>query len=222
MSFNSLHSPEISTLLARLYADAQQSHRRPGPGGPAGGVPRDSREMFHAMRHAYMCIAPDFGQLLYALVRGSGARHVVEFGTSMGVSAIYLAAAVKDNGGGRVITTEYEPEKVERARQNIADAGLADVVEIRAGDALESLRTGLPERIDLVFLDGAKQLYLDVLRLIEPKLRPGALIASDNTDHDGVESFLAYLRDPRNGYVSSGILTARDGKPSGHEISVRC
>ena len=69
---------------------------------------------------------------------------------------------------------------------------------------------------DLIFLDGAKELYLDVL-----KLRAGGIVASDNTDHDGVEPFPAHVRHPSSGYISSAIFT---NGPSGkaHEISIRC
>ena len=61
-------------------------------------------------------------------------------------------------------------------------AGLADLVEIRTGDALETLAADLPEVIDLVLLDGAKRLYPKVLSLLEPRLRPGALVVADNAD----------------------------------------
>lgn len=81
----------------------------------------------------------------------------MEFGTSFGVSTLHLAAALRDNGGGRVISTEFEPTKVARARANLCAAGLHDLVEIRVGDALETLARDLPEEIDLVLLDGAKK-----------------------------------------------------------------
>lgn len=219
---STITSPEILSLLDSLYADAAKT---PFPSQMSGAKTlreRNSRETFHELRHVYMAIAKDFGNLLYALVRSSNSKHVVEFGTSMGVSTIYLAAALKDNGGGRLITTEFEPEKIERARANLTTAGLGDFVEFRAGDALESLNSELPDAIDFVFLDGAKLMYLDVLKLLEPNLRQGSIVASDNTDHEGLEEFLSYVRNPNNGYVSSGILTARDDQTGGHEISVRC
>jgi predicted O-methyltransferase YrrM len=72
---------------------------------------------------------------------------------------------------------------------------------------LETLRANSPRLIDLLMPDGAEGLYLDVLKLVEPELRPGAVIASDNTDNAGLESFLSYVRNPENGYTSSAILT---------------
>jgi predicted O-methyltransferase YrrM len=124
----------------------------------------------------------------------------VEFGTSFGVSTLHLAAALRDNGGGQLISTEFEPAKVAQANANLAEAGLADLVEIRSGDALETLGQGLPERIDLVLLDGAKGLYLKILSLLESRLRPGALIVADNADWS--PEYLARVRAPAGGYIS--------------------
>jgi len=107
----------------------------------------------------------------------------VEFGTSFGISTLHLAAAVRDNGGGRVISSEFEPSKVRRAREHITESGLIDLVEIREGDALRTLSQDLPDKIDLVLLDGAKSLYADVLDLLESRLRPGSLVVADNTDY---------------------------------------
>lgn len=73
-------------------------------------------------------------------------------------------------------------------------------MEIREGDALETLRSGLPEQIDILLLDGAKSLYADVLRLVEHRLRPGALIIADNADY--CPEYLALMRKPDSGYLS--------------------
>jgi predicted O-methyltransferase YrrM len=211
-----INTPQVAALLENLYADAAANPRRPDRAEPP---PADSREFFHHMRKAYMAIGPEFGRLLYSQARIARARTIVEFGTSFGVSTIYLAAALRDNGGGRVITTEYEEEKVERARKNIEAAGLADYVEFRVGDALQTL-ANFPEEIDMIFLDGAKELYQDVLQLLECRLRPGGVVASDNADHEGLEAFLDYLRNPDNGYTTAALFTeGRFGKA--HEISVR-
>ena len=105
------------------------------------------------------------------MVRMQGSRTVVEFGMSFGISTIHLAAAVRDNGSGRVITTELDDRKVVRATAHLDEAGLLDCVNVRHGDAMETLRD-LEGPVDLVFLDGWKLLYLPVLQLLEPKLRP--------------------------------------------------
>lgn len=117
------------------------------------------------------------------LARGCRARNIVEFGTSFGISTLHLAAALRDNGGGRLITSEFEPSKIGRAKENLAAGGLLDLVEIREGDALKTLSVDLPETIDLLLLDGAKSLYADILSLVESRLRPGAFIVADNSDY---------------------------------------
>jgi predicted O-methyltransferase YrrM len=134
------------------------------------------------------------------LARACRATAIVEFGTSFGVSTLHLAAALRDNGGGQLISTEFEPTKVSQARENIAAAGLADLVEIRSGDAVETLGRGLPERIDFVLLDGAKGLYPKILSMLESRLRPGALIVADNADWSA--EYLARVRASAGGYLS--------------------
>ena len=134
------------------------------------------------------------------LARSCQARSIVEFGTSFGISTLHLAAALRDNGGGRVIGSEFEASKVLRAQANLNAAGLADLVEIREGDALQTLARDLPQRIDLLLLDGAKALYPEILALVESRLRPGALIVADNADHS--PEYLARVRDIGNGYLS--------------------
>ena len=95
----------------------------------------------------------------------------------------------------------FEPSKVERAREHLAAGELTDLVEIRVGDALQTLRSGLPDAIDLVLLDGAKALYPQVLDLLESRLRPGALVVADNAD-DSPE-YLARVRSVDSGYLST-------------------
>ncbi|TIS50799.1 MAG: O-methyltransferase, partial [Mesorhizobium sp.] len=137
----------------------------------------------------------------YMLARSTGARIIVEFGTSSGISTLYLAAALRDNGGGRLITTEFEPSKVMRAKANLAEGGLIDLVEVREGDALETLSADLPERIDLLLLDGAKALYPEILSLVESRLRPGALVIADNADFS--PEYLERVRSLAGGYMST-------------------
>jgi predicted O-methyltransferase YrrM len=138
--------------------------------------------------------------LLYMLARGCGARTIIEFGTSFGISTLYLAAALRDNGSGHLITTEFEPSKVERARNNLTAGGLVDLVEIRVGDALQTLSRDLPETIDLLLLDGAKSLYPEILGLVESRLKPGAFILADDADRS--PEYLAWVRSPTNGFLS--------------------
>lgn len=160
----------------------------------------DYLQFYRQLKDFPLAVSRETGSLLYLLARSSGARNVVEFGTSIGISTLHLAAALRDNGGGRLISSEFEPGKIARARANLAAAGLADLVEIREGDALQTLGSDLPERIDLLLLDGAKALYLDVLQRVQSRLRPGALIVADNADYS--PDYLAHVRDSANGYLS--------------------
>lgn len=146
----------------------------------------------------YLAVSPAFGRFLYRTARERGARNIVEFGTSMGVSTIYLAAALRDNGGGRLIGTECAPAKVQRARANVAAAGFADLVDIRAGDARETLQAP-GDDIDLLLLDGEYSLYLPILRLLEPHLKRGAVILAENAADPDYQD---YVRNPANGYRS--------------------
>jgi predicted O-methyltransferase YrrM len=162
--------------------------------------PDDYRALYSSMKDFHLAVSRETGAMLYMLARAIRARSIVEFGTSFGISTLHLAAALKDNGGGRLIGTEFEPTKVARARKNLATACLSDLVEIREGDALQTLARDLPDIIDFVLLDGAKPLYLKVLSLLEPRLREGALIVADNANW--CSEYLARVRTPAAGYLS--------------------
>ncbi len=163
----------------------------------------------------YLATSPGGGMYCYLLARAVGAQRIVEFGTSFGVSTIWLALAVRDNGGGTVIGTEMIPAKAARARANIAEAGLADFVEVREGNALETLRD-VEGPVGFMLNDGFPQYALPVLQLIAPKMGRGAVVVNHNVaamkgDH---AEYLAYVRNPANGFVSSDITLAG-------ELSVR-
>lgn len=159
------------------------------------------REFYGRLKNVPLAVSRETGTLLYMLARGAKARNIVEFGTSFGISTLHLAAALRDNGGGRLITSEFEPAKVARARANLSAGGLIDLVEFREGDALQTLSVALPETIDLVLLDGAKALYPDILSLVESRLRPGAFVVADNADYS--PDYLARVRAPASGYMST-------------------
>jgi len=160
----------------------------------------DYVEFYGRLKNLPLPVSRETGALLYMLARSSKARSIVEFGTSFGISTLHLAAALRDNGGGRLITTEFEPSKAARARENLTAGGLIDLVEIREGDALKTLSVHLPETIDLVLLDGAKALYPEILSLVESRLKPGALIVADNADMS--PDYLERIRSPGSGYKS--------------------
>jgi predicted O-methyltransferase YrrM len=150
---------------------------------------------------ASLAITPEVGELLYVLALARRASTIVEFGASLGFSTIHLAAAARDLGAGRVISTEMDPDKAGAARDNLVATGLADVVDLRVGDALDTLR-GVRD-VDMLFLDGWNNLYLDVLDLLEPSLRAGALVVADLSQGDPEQvPYCEHMRDPGGGYVT--------------------
>ncbi|MEH2513581.1 putative O-methyltransferase YrrM [Nitrobacteraceae bacterium AZCC 1564] len=189
--FSEAASPLASPAIASLSADDHARMMR---------SKTEYKDFYGRLKDVPLAVSRETGALLYMLARSSNARAIVEFGTSFGISTLHLASALRDNGGGRLITSEFEPSKAETARRNLTEGGLIDLVEIREGDALQTLRSGLPESIDLVLLDGAKALYPDVLSLVESRLKPGAFIVADNADYSA--EYLAYVRAPESGYLS--------------------
>ncbi len=169
----------------------------------------------HVFDDKYISIDCEQGRLLYLLARATGARHVVEFGTSFGVSTIYLACAVRDNGGGKVIGSELLMSKTAKARSNLEEAGVAQWVEVRQGDGLQTLKR-LDHPVDFLLLDGFPGLALDALKTVEPNLRPGALIVVDDARlfQRDLKPLVAYLDEPINGYrtaefpICDGFLLA--------------
>ncbi len=185
---NTLTNAPLADLLQRLFAEAEAS--APGDSPALAdlseaelkrlmGSKTEYREFYGRLKDLALPVSRETGCLLYMLARSSSARSIVEFGTSFGLSTLHLAAALRDNGGGRLIGSEFEPSKAERARRNLAAGGL----------------------LDLVLLDGAKALYPEVLALLESRLRPGALVIADNAEHS--PEYLAHVRSPANGYLST-------------------
>ena len=201
-----LSSAPLAPLLDRMFAQADAQTSLPTADLTAEEIQRmmhsktEYLDFYRIMKEMWLPVSRKSGVLLYMLARNTNARNIVEFGTSFGISTLHLAAALRDNGGGQLIGSEFESSKVARARQHLAEGGLADLVEIREGDALTTLATDLPDPVDLLLLDGAKPLYSDVLALIESHLRPGALIMADNADHSPV--YLAQVRSADSGYLS--------------------
>jgi len=222
-ALGTIRDPRAEAVLARLHrrADRQNlglmaSFARHLP-RLLGRRPLPWPQLEPSLSDRYLALDPRSGALCYMLARMLLARQVVEFGTSFGVSTIYLALAVRDNGGGRVIGTERVPGKAAQARAHLEEAGLASFVEIREGDALETLRD-LSGPVDFVLNDGFPRFALPVLRLVAPHMRPGAIALCGNAvlfpaDH---ADYLAWVRDPGNGFRSMRLAA----KPGG-ELSVR-
>lgn len=219
----SIHTEPARTVLDRLHAEAgQQTLRLVGLGAALArdkllGRTESLPHEVERLRNLYVPVSRKQGEFLYLVARSLRANRIVEFGTSFGISTTYLAAAVKDSGGGVVIGSELAPNKVATARRNLEDAGLSKLVEIREGDAQETLRDpgGI---VDMVLLDGFKSIYLPMLKMLTPHLRRGAVVIGDNifTFRRALAPYVSFVQDPSNGFFSVTLLLG-----DGTEYSVR-
>ena len=200
---STLLDSRVSTALDRMFAEADAQMPKLGELMGKDAVPAEAsaQDRADALSEFYLPVTPEAGRLLYALVRASRPTTVVEFGMSLGISAIHLASAVRDNGAGRVVTTELSTDKIAAASRNFVDAGLDDLITVLHGDALQTL-AAVEGSVEFVLLDGWKDLYIQVLALLEPRLSPGALVVADNTSMPALQPYLDYVRNPANGYVS--------------------
>lgn len=161
------------------------------------------------MKDAYIAISQDQGEFIYDLLVEKQATNIIEFGTSFGISAIYLAAAAKQTDG-QVITTELLASKCEIAQQNFKEAGVEKWVDLREGDAMETLKE-VPDAIDFLLLDGWNELYLPLMNMLSPKIKKGALIYTDNVGFPSTQPFLDYLHSNPDKYRTSKVYEPKGG-----------
>jgi len=207
----SLEDPKVKAVLERLHREAKGDELRfglrmlPYLSQKLLGRRLSFTDQYHRMADLSIPISPEQGLFAYLAARSIGAQRIVEFGTSFAVSTIYLASAVKDNGGGIVIGSEFIASKAERARKNIEATGLTEYVEVRVGDAMETLADP-GGQVDLLLIDGSKDLYLPILKMLAPHLRQGAAVLADNVLTPFVKKtlagYVAYMQDRKNGFLS--------------------
>lgn len=216
---SSLDRAPLNDVLAELRGRAS-AQRAAGRTAARVNLAADAsaKERADAASDAYMSISATSGHLLYAMVRAIRPATVVEFGMSYGISTLYIAAALRDNGIGQVFTTELSPKKIAAASRTFAAAGVDDIVHILDGDALDTLQRVDGQEVGVVLLDGWKEMYLPVLQLIEKQLAKGALILADNANNPGTATYLEYVRNPENGYTS---LNLADKERDSTELSCR-
>lgn len=196
-----LQDPRVAAALDQMYAATKEQTPKLREMAGQLSSARTAQERADAMSTFFIPITPEAGRLLYSLVRATRPATIVEFGMSFGISALHLASAVRDNGSGRVVTTELSKDKIAAAKQTFADTGLDDLITVLEGDALSTL-ADLDGPVGLVLLDGWKELYLPVIKLLEPQLSSGALVVADNTEMADAQPYLDYVRNAENGYVS--------------------
>jgi predicted O-methyltransferase YrrM len=199
MQNNSLLSPIKDARVLAVIERLIETRRRPLGGSPINN-PEMSRDPYDYAEYGFS-IYPEQGDLIYLLCRSMRATRVVDFATSIGMSAIYFAAAMRDNDGGTVIGSELVPEKVATARRNLADAGLGDYADIREGDARRTLSSagGL---VDFALIDSwpngqEPSLAREVIEILATQIRTGGYVMNDNAEPD----FLQFIRDPANGFI---------------------
>lgn len=172
---------EVLELYHARMREERGSPRVEPPGGRDGG--HDQR-----MR----AIGRETGQLLNILASSLEAPNILELGTSFGYSGIWLAAAARASGG-RLVTMELHGYKSAHAQEMSAKAGLSQFVDFKVGDAVQMIGE-LPGKVDFVFVDLWKDLYVPCLEAFYPRLNPGAIIVADNMIRPGTEHVRAYAR----------------------------
>ena len=166
---------------------------------------------------ALLPISREVGQLIFTLVLASKAQRVVEYGTSLGVSTIYLAGAARLTGG-RVIGTEISDGKRAEAVRNLRAAELESHVEILLGDARETLRS-VAGPIDVLLLDGWVPLYLEIFQLLEPRLARGSIVVCDTVrvHREKLAAFYGYVDGLHDRYIRTPLPL-----DDGVDVIVRC
>jgi predicted O-methyltransferase YrrM len=128
-------------------------------------------------REGIPIVVPETGALLQALALARGARRILEVGTAIGVSTLYLARALPEDG--EIVSFEIDPERHQAARAYLERARVLDRADLRLQDAREGLQE-LDGQFDMAFIDGVKTQYGEYFELLLPLLAPGAVLAVDN------------------------------------------
>ncbi|MBE2207959.1 MAG: class I SAM-dependent methyltransferase [Saprospiraceae bacterium] len=195
----------MQSTLARLHQAANREILTIAK-GLAKGIFRPLQP--EDMKDAYIAMSREQGEVMVRLIQENHCTNIVEFGTSFGISTLYLAAGAKETGG-KVITTELLPKKCAAAQKNFEEAGAADIIDLREGDAMQTLRD-CPADIDFLVLDGWNDLYLPLLKMLEPKFKKGCIVITDNTNFPSAKPFLNYIRNHPN-YTSEQLPTDKGG-----------
>ncbi len=220
-----LNDPKLEALLDRLHAQSNAE-----VGETDAYFERREREgsldyenfcdddMHRFLSDKMVALDRDKAEFCYQLCRSLRATRVVEAGTSFGISTLYLAAAVRDNQveNGVVIGTEHESSKVEIARENFREAGLSEFIELREGDLRETL-LDIGGPVDFMLVD-IWDVALPALELVSSSLRPGAIVACDNTTVDAEEyrDYFKFVNDPGNRFRTMTVPFE-----GGFELTVR-
>ncbi len=180
-----MNNIQIENTIAQLYLDSEKDYLR-----MMKGV---AKSMFRPIqpsdfKDAYLAISKEQGEDLVELIRKNNIQQIIEFGTSFGISTLFLAQGVLKTGG-KIITTELIDTKAQKALENFQQAGVEHLIEVRVGDAMNTLKNHT-EPIDLLLLDGWKDLYLPLFRMLESNFHSNTIIYVDNADMNESRIFL--------------------------------
>ena len=206
---STLQENQVQQTLSNLHAQAKGDHKlmlKFLPNMLMGMLKGESmmKTLTPSMlKDAYMPVSVEQGRFLYGLAMSMKAKHIVEFGSSFGVGSIYLAAAARDNEG-HLITTEIEPVKCLETRKNLLKAGLSEHATLLEGDALVTLQD-IDDGVDLVFMDGWKNLYNDVLDVLIPKLKFGSVVIGDNINLAEGKEYFKRVSAKGSGFITTAL-----------------
>ncbi len=182
---NTIQQNKVAKTLNELFIDSRSDKFKMIKGA--------AKSIFRPMQPAdfeevYLSISNEQGEHLKKLIQKNKLKNIVEFGTSFGISTLFLAQGVIETGG-HIITTELLESKGKKAIENFIKAGVNDWVEVRIGDAMETLKNH-NQSIDLLLLDGWKDLYLPLFKMLEPNFHSETFIYVDNANMSDSRAFL--------------------------------
>ncbi|WP_298420940.1 class I SAM-dependent methyltransferase [uncultured Kordia sp.] len=181
---------QIEMVINELFKDSKNDYIKMAK-GIAKGIFRPLQPA--DFKEAYLSISKEQGENLIELIQESNSKNIVEFGTSFGISTLYLAQAAMETSG-YIVTTELIESKAKKAIQNFTKAGVNELIEMRIGNALETLNN-YSKAIDFLLLDGWKDLYLPLFQMLESNFQKDTIIYVDNADMSDVQAFLRTISE---------------------------
>ncbi|WP_299110109.1 O-methyltransferase [uncultured Winogradskyella sp.] len=180
---------QIKTTISELFEDSKYDMLKMMKGA--------AKSIFRRMqpldfKDAYLSISKEQGQGLIKLIKDNKLKNIVEFGTSFGISTLFLAQGVIETGG-HIITTELIDSKAQKAIDNFKKARVSDLIDVRIGDAMETLKNH-DDPIDLLLLDGWKDLYLPIFQMLESNFHSNTFIYVDNAEMAETKAFINVIR----------------------------
>ncbi|SDS31974.1 O-methyltransferase [Polaribacter sp. KT25b] len=191
-------SNKIDLILNQLFNDSKNDHYKIMKGLAKSAFrpiqPIDFKDV-------YLSISKEQGKELVALIKENNLKNIVEFGTSFGISTLFLAQGILETKG-KIITTELIESKAKTAIENLTKASVKDLVDVRIGNAMNTLKDH-DEPIDLLFLDGWKDLYLPLFNMLASNFHKHTIIYVDNANMAASKLFLKEIAETEKHQLES-------------------